>query len=922
VRTSLRLVVQSCVILIAFLVFNSPNAFGQSVSPFFAPPTFSGNGQSISADVNGDGKPDLLFFDGTVLLGKGDGTFTTGSPWRPSATSPAFTVNQFAIADFNGDGKSDILVAGPLNVLGVMLGNGDGTFQAAVTTPIAQPASAFVVGDFNGDSKPDVLATIGSSVLVFLGQGNGMFAAGVASSALNPALASVGDFNGDGKLDLLITGSGVQLGNGDGTFQAVLPFPSGSLMTTTTVGDFDGDGKLDVFVTGGTSTNPEIQALFGNGDGTFRAATAQSVSVNTGISSPVAVDLNGDGKADIVGTTGSAAQVLISKGDGTFTPSAYYNAPAGQPGVSAPNMVVADFNGDKKNDVAAFNTMLLGNGDGTLQGNQAIPGSFGFNAIGDFNGDGLPDFASIGPVEGVQNPVPLAQANLYIWLNDGKNNFTLAHTYAIDLTSPDFADVLGYAGIGPAADLNGDGKVDLVGYVWDAGGLRMTVLLGNGDGSFGAPAMYPVNSAGDKLIDLSYTLGDLNGDGKPDFLINAGNAPGLFGPDVLYVLLNKGDGTFGPPITPSVSSPLGGIVVGDFNNDKKGDVVTGSANGLSILLGNGDGTFQPATVIASAACTNGCSNPVTGDFNGDGNLDLFVSTTNGYQVLPGKGDGTFNGSASVNTGAFAGFLVADFNGDGNPDVLGYFGTTTTSFGLILGNGDGTFGSVLPITNAGSPFVADFNGDKKPDILEVGSNQLVLLVNGSGPNFALTASAGSSATVAPGKTASYSLSLGGSGGFSGSVALTCSGAPAEATCEISPSSVTISGVTPQSATVSITTTAASQLLPSTFRDPVDPARRVVWTFGLLLVASISLALALVRTSRRRLAVVCCALMLVSTSLTGGCNGSGPSSGSGSGSGSGTGGPTGGTASGTYTITVTATSQSPAAAHKRTLTLIVQ
>jgi FG-GAP-like repeat len=164
VRTSLRLAVQSCIILIAFPAFDSSSAFGQGSNPFFTPPIFSGSGQALSADVNGDGKADLLFFDGTVLLGKGDGTFTTGTPWRSTSGSPNIIGSQFAIADFNGDGRADIFVIGPLNVLSVLLGNGDGTFQPATTTSVANLPSAFLVGDLNGDGRPDVLAQVGPSL--------------------------------------------------------------------------------------------------------------------------------------------------------------------------------------------------------------------------------------------------------------------------------------------------------------------------------------------------------------------------------------------------------------------------------------------------------------------------------------------------------------------------------------------------------------------------------------------------------------------------------------------------------------------------------------------------------------------------------------------------------------------------------------
>ena len=241
---------------------------------------------------------------------------------------------------------------------------------------------------------------------------------------------------------------------------------------------------------------------------------------------------------------------------------------------------------------------------------------------------------------------------------------------------------------------------------------------------------------------------------------------------------------------------------------------------------------------------------------------------------------------------------------------------------MLFRSDGTFGSPLPLINAGSPVVEDFNHDNLPDILEVGANQVVFLFNESGPGFAVSAGTGASATVAAGKTATYSLSLGGNGGFSGPVSLACSGAPVGSTCAIVPTIVNLSGTSPATATVSITTTAASQLLPSAFPDPVDPARRIIWIFGVWIIAGIGTAFAAMgQRSRRRFsyacAAACCVLLLVSVSLIAGCGG-----GSNPPSGSGTGGATGGTATGTYTITVTATSQSPTVTRKTKLTLIVQ
>jgi hypothetical protein len=573
VRTFLRFAVQSCLALVALLLFDSSSAFGQSGNPFFVPQVVSGSGQGVSVDVNGDGKPDLVFGDGTVMLGKGDGTFTTGTPWQPVGSTPI----QFAVADFNGDGKVDILTS-PLNTLSVRLGNGDGTFQAAVATSIASPASSFIVGDLDKDGKPDVLAQVGSAFLTYLGKGDGTFNAGIASNAVGATSPdSFVDFNGDSKLDLFV-GQGVQLGNGDGTFQALLPFPPGVLRAWFTLGDFDGDGKLDVAASGGTSNSPQIQVLFGNGDGTFRAGSIQSLPANTATGNLTAVDLNGDGKADLVSSTGSALQALIGKGDGTFTPGQFYNAPnlLGNGTSASSNIIIADFNGDGKKDVEGFNTVLLGNGDGTLQGNEAVPSLAGLGVSGDFNGDAHTDLALIVP------GTSLSSVTLNIWLNDGKSNFTLAHTYQIGIPAPN-SSFGGSVVVSSAADFNGDGKIDLGGSIWDSSGLTVITMLGNGDGSFGSPVASRVNNDSNHAGIAYLAFGDLNGDNKPDVLINAEGQGGLNG-GIFSEMLNNGDGTFAAPTTPFVGTPQGSITLGDFNNDKKLDAVVGTTSGIAVAL--------------------------------------------------------------------------------------------------------------------------------------------------------------------------------------------------------------------------------------------------------------------------------------------------------------------------------------------------
>jgi hypothetical protein len=310
-------------------------------------------------------------------------------------------------------------------------------------------------------------------------------------------------------------------------------------------------------------------------------------------------------------------------------------------------------------------------------------------------------------------------------------------------------------------------------------------------------------------------------------------------------------------------------------------------------------------------------------------------------VWLGKGDGTFTLLPVASDGPLSfgqpGGQVADFNGDGHLDVLGTLGSN--SFGLILGNGDGTFGAVFSVpavlTIGGSTnpatLVADFNGDGRLDIASLSSVQLVWLFNNSAPGTGTTpppppppappdfsvgsGSGGGTATVSSGSTATYPLSLAGSGGFTGTVALTCSVAPAGPACSVSPSSVTVSGGTAAKATVSVTTTAKSQLLPVGVPSDRESSRRIFWIFGALLAAGLIRLFVGTQVRSRRLSwsltTACAASLLLSASLSSGCGGGSASTSGSNGS---------GTTAGNYTVTVAA--QSGIVVHKTQLTLTVQ
>lgn len=775
---------QGLFLAISSAIFLVVSGSTQAQVSFFQPPVYTGGGSTaFVADFNGDGKPDLLTADGTLNLGNGDGTFTPGTSLSGSS------VPVLAVADFNGDGKADILEQGT-GTLVVLLGNGDGTFQAPISTPSGATLTAVAAVDLNGDGKADVVGVYNSSLLVYIGKGDGTFATGVsynlgAISAASSVL-SVADFNGDGNIDIAVSVAGnnvtgqeiVLLGNGDGTFQAAKTSAGIYYPQYVAVGDFNGDGKLDLAISSncdGGCPSDGAYILQGNGDGTFQTPTLAF----SGTGSVAAGDFNGDGKFDLGFYTG-AVQIYLGNGDGTFTNTSNYI-----PNVFAYTsnfaLVTADFNSDNKLDIAAGNGIFLGNGNGTFQGIQigAVPGNPVAAVTGDFDKNGTVDVAAISP------------DSLYVLSNNGGGELTLTHTYT--LQEP---------GIGVVtADFNADGNLDLAVLGIDSTdeSWSYSVFLGNGDGSFQSPVTYPQSAmAGTAFGPNAIVVADFNNDSRPDLAVAVPED------QTLAVLLGNGDGTFSPP-TYYFDAGNTTLLVADFNGDGKLDMAVGSgavssSSQTAILLGNGDGSFQPAAFPANL---NNFVAQFTADLNNDGKPDLISAV----QVALGNGDGTFTLLPVMPVQLYSVINgLADLNADGKLDAL------VANFGALLGNGDGTFGPLINVPVPSTVLIADMNGDGIPDVVfpwqDLGVTGMGVLLNttavGPQPNFQLSATGFSPTPVAAGSSATSTATITPLNGFTGTVTLSCAGLPVGVSCSFNPASISSGSGT---STLTVTTTSS-------------------------------------------------------------------------------------------------------------------
>jgi hypothetical protein len=887
----------------------------------------------------------------TVFLNDGSGGFSNAT--QSTATVPLssfysspnnfLTTPHLLMADVNQDGKPDLLTAYVLPLLGpfqvdTALGNGDGTFAAPLSNA--------------GVSVP---------------YGSGF------PKATSLALANLSG-NTSAAPDLLLSGDNsvfLAAANGDGTFKAPVLITEKSFKGSFTIAGFDvsdvnGDGLPDLLVIGDGSLTP----LLGKGNCSFDPAV-DTVVTNTGDGFDpgiVFADYDGDGKLDFIADAGGSADAVFGKGlgDGDFTATAFVDATAAAiPSGNFWLMAALDLNGDGKTDLVGFDAIK----GGIFAAFATSGGSFAFKptlsqiSVGvfvedytaDFNGDGKPDLIVEQSIDG-SAPTYTPTEKVGVALSNGDGSFQ-DPVYA---TLPAAISAVLPYGIA-AGDLNGDAKLDLV-LVYPSSGTNgqqpggYCVLLGKGDGSFSAGTFTGFGAHPTDVL-----LEHFHGSKAPLDLVIGDGGETSPAPQV-SMLKGNGNGTFGAATTIVSGQNTSGLLSGDFNKDGNPDLIVPinfaygppplytqnfDQDGLALYMGHGDGSFSEATTVAPGSDPY---YPLAADVNGDGNLDIVYDSSplgadDGLTVLLGHGDGTFAAAARypmpvesyLAAGTFLGdntqSLVAGIPGSGAALVVNQGGTVATLAlatstisaqvkpslnGRPTPTGTGTFLEGTTILGTGA--LANGAASVDDSQLTVGTHTIAFQYSGDAnfqpntasstitvttapaPDFSISSSP-ASLSVARGQTVKAQLTVTANGGLSGSVTFACSGLPAESTCSFAPASLTATPGQASSTALTISTTASRAAM----RAPL----RVTETRGVTALAFL-LIVPFCRGRRRFRLSLMIGVVTLSTASILGCGGSGSSS---------NGSTDTGSPAGSYTVTVTATSASGGSTITHTLPLSV-
>jgi hypothetical protein len=661
----------------------------------------------------------------SVFLNNGDGTFQQ-QPEIITSLHP----RGLEVADFDNDGFIDIAVANfgrpatPGNTITILKNNGAGNF--AVQHTITVPNFPFKVsaGKINNDNLIDLFVSHESSErTILINNGNG-FNSPVPFGGIRPSAYNLGtkvdviDIDNDGDGDLIFFNSwggstnriNIYKNDGNGNFSNYEEYnytPWLGSGDQCYYSDINNNGWLDIIAASLNGQSGRGFFVFeSNGTGGFLPARVYSSGM--GSSTVLCDDVNMDGFKDVLVVDYSMSiNVHLNKGDATFPTSPFYQIEGSSEDIEAGDINLnghIDIITSSDDGVATDISVLLNNGDGTFANYFTIsrpsPNKGGAHAkLRDMNGNGYPDVVFVSPSNNLSYQA-------FIAFNNTNGGFGAPVTLPVG--SCGWGDV-------DAVDIDNDGDLDIVITEFLAcpsiseSGKRLYFLKNNGDGTFQPPYVKVIGSN-----PRSFTIGDFNQDGNIDL------ATAHYGPygyrNFIQIHLGDGTGNFTAPVTKIVGYGPHSIITADFNNDGILDIATGNTGTdgigvetMSVLLGNGDGTFQEAVTYDApySSLLLGNSGIAAADIDHDGDLDILLANQPGgdLSVYINDGFGNFQHLYRVGTGYRpSGIAYKDFTGDGIKDVAVICSPATSGIAINYVNileGIGTLVSINDL-NANIP----------------------------------------------------------------------------------------------------------------------------------------------------------------------------------------------------------------------------